>query len=69
MKRILGMLSQGLVTPGICTPIKTDDTVFKLGQLTVGNIVQSFQKGWTPKNAAAFTPNELRLYQFKVTKK
>ena len=66
MKRILGMLSQGLVTPGICTPIKTDDTVFKLGQLTVGNIVQSFQKGWTPKNAAAFTPNELRLYQFKV---
>lgn len=66
MKRILGMLSQGLVTPGICTEIKTDDTVFKLGQLTLGNIVQSFQKGWTPKNVAAFTPNELRLYQFKV---
>jgi len=66
MKRILGMLSQGLVTPGYCTEIKTDDTIFRLGQLTMGHIVQSFQKGWTPKNAAAFTPNELRLYQFKV---
>ena len=66
MKRILGMLSQGLVTPGICTPILTDDSVFKLSQLTLGKIVQPFQKGWTPKNAAAFTPHELRLYHFKV---
>jgi hypothetical protein len=33
MKRILGMLSQGLVTPGICTPVKTDDTVsFRLSK-------------------------------------
>lgn len=64
--RILGMLSQGLVTPGICTPVKTDDTVFKLAQITIGSIVQSFQKGWTPKNAMAFKANELKLYHFKV---
>jgi hypothetical protein len=64
--RILGMLTQGLVTPGICTPIKTDDTVFKLAQLTIQKIVQSFQKGWTPKHATAFTPNRLELYHFKV---
>ena len=64
--RILGMLTQGLVTPKYCTPVKTDDTIFKLSQLTMGDIVQSFQKGWTPKNAAGFTPNELRLYHMKV---
>jgi len=64
--RILGMLTQGLVTPGICTPVKTDDTVYKLAQLTIQKIVQSFQKGWTPKHATAFTPNELKLYHFKV---
>ena len=29
-------------------------------------IVQPFQQGWTPINSAAFTPNELRLFQFKV---
>ena len=66
MARIRGLISQGLVTPGICTPIVTDDTVYQLGRLALGNIVQSFQKGWTPKNAAAFTPNELRTYRFKV---
>jgi len=65
-KRILSMLSQGLVTPGYCTPIKTDETIYQLGQLTMGNIVQSFQKSWTPKNPAAFKPNELRLYHIKV---
>ncbi len=64
--RILSMLTQGLVTPGICTPVKTDDTVYKLAQLTIQKIVQSFQKGWTPKNATAFTPNELKLFHFKV---
>ncbi len=64
--RILGMLTQGLVTPGICTPIKTDDTIYKLAQLTIQSIVQSFQKGWTPKHATAFTPNELKLFHFKV---
>lgn len=65
-KRILGMLSQGLVTPSFCTPVKTDDTVFQLSRLTMGDIVQGFQKAFTPKNAAAFKPNELRLYQLKV---
>lgn len=66
MSRIRGLLTQGLVTPSICTPIVTDDTVYKMGQLTIDSIVQSFQKGWTPKNAAAITPNEIRNYRFKV---
>jgi len=64
--RILTMLSQGLATPGFCTAAKTDDTVFKLGRLTMGDIVQSFQKGWTPKNPMAFKPNELRLHKLKI---
>lgn len=64
--RILGLLSQGLATPGICTPVKTDDTIFKLSQLTVGSLVQSFQKSWTPKNSESFKPNELKLFHFKI---
>ena len=66
MKQILSLLSQGLVTPGICTPIKTDDTVFRLSELSTGSMVQAFQKGWTPKNEVAFLPNELRLYKLKT---
>jgi hypothetical protein len=64
--RILGKISQGLVTPGYCTPVKTDDTIFKLGQITSGDLVQSFQKAYTPKSSIALVPNELRLYPFKV---
>lgn len=64
--RILGLLSQGLVTPQYCTPVKTDDTIFRLGRLTMGSIVQAFQKAWTPKNPEAFAPNELRLFKFKI---
>lgn len=66
MARIRGMLSQGLVTPGICTPVKTDDTVYQMAQLSVNSVVQPFQKGWTPKNAAGMIPNELRLYHLKM---
>ena len=64
--RVRQLLTQGLVTPGICTPIKTDDTIFRMAQLALTRVVQPFQKGWTPLNASAFTPNELKLYHFKV---
>jgi len=64
--RILARLTQGIKTPEYCTPVKTDDTVFKLSELVVGDLVQGFQKAWTPKDDIRFTPNELRLYHFKV---
>ncbi|MCX6231120.1 MAG: hypothetical protein NTZ33_06210 [Bacteroidetes bacterium] len=64
--RILGKLSQGIVTPKYCTPIITDDTVYKLSELIVGDLVQGFQKAWTPKDDIKFTPNELRLFHMKV---
>ena len=64
--RVKKMLTQGLVTPGLCMPVKTDDTVFKLAKLSLQHVVQPFQKGWTPRNAAAITPNEIRLFHFKV---
>ncbi len=64
--RILGMLSQGLETPKHCTPVKTDDTIYRLASLQIGDLVQAFQKSWTPKDDIAFKPNELRLHHFKV---
>ncbi len=65
-KRILGLLSQGIELPKHCTAIKTDDTIYRLSQLIMGDLVQSFQQGWTPKSDIAFEPNELRLYHMKV---
>jgi hypothetical protein len=65
-KRVLQLLMQATVTEGHMTPMKTDDTVFKLAQATIDDIIQPFQKGWTPNEAAAFVANELRLYHLKV---
>lgn len=65
-KRVLRLLMQAAVTESIMTPIKTDDTVFKLSTAAISNIIQPFQKSWTPKNALSFTPNELRQYELKV---
>ncbi len=65
-KRVLRLLLQASVTEKHMTPMKTDDTVFKLAQATVDDIVQPFQKGWTPNEASAFTPNELALHHIKV---
>ena len=64
--RVRKLLTQGQITPKHCTPIKTDDTIFRMARLALSRVVQPFQKGWTPLNAAAFTPNELKLYHFKV---
>lgn len=65
-KRILKLLTQGAETPKYMTPIMTDDTVFKLSQAVMKSIVQPFRKGWHPKNALSFTPNELKLFKLKV---
>ena len=64
--RVLKMISQGAVTPKIATPMRTDETIFKLGKGVIKSIVQPFQKSWTPKHAMEVTPNEIRLYEMKV---
>lgn len=65
-KRILMMLTQGAESPKYMTPIMTDDTIFRLANLHMKKIVQPFRRGWHPKDAASFTPNELKLYKIKV---
>lgn len=65
-QRILRMLTQGTETPTVMTPVKTDDTVFKLAQAHMKSIIQPFRKGWHPQHASSFTPNELKLFKIKV---
>ena len=65
-KRVLQLLMQPSVTPSIMTPIKSDDTEYRLGNATITSIVQPFQKGWTPKNAMEITPNTIKQYEMKI---
>ena len=65
-KRVLQLLMAPSVTPSIMTPIKSDDTQYRLGLATIASIVQPFQKSWTPKNAMEVTPNTIQQYEMKV---
>jgi len=65
-KRLKRLLLFGRETTKLATEIKTDDTLYQLGQSKISSLVQSFQKGFTPKGDLTFTPNEIRLFHFKV---
>ena len=65
-KRILNMLSQGREITGFATPIKTDDTIFRLANATFRTLVQPFQKAFTQKGGVDIVPNEIRSFRFKI---
>jgi len=65
-KRILNLLSQGREVTNFATPIKTDDTIFRLANATFRTLVQPFQKTFTQKGGVTIVPNELRVYRFKI---
>lgn len=64
--RILTMLTQGRELTGYCTPIRTDDTIFRLSNASFLSLVQPFQKSFTQKGGATFTPNEIRVFNMKI---
>jgi len=65
-KRVLQLLTQGRQLPGYCTPMITNETIFRLGNSTIGELVQGFQKGFTAKGGIEVKPNEIRLYHMKI---
>ncbi len=65
-KRILSMLTQGSEITSLATPIKTDDTIFRLANATFQSLVQPFQKAFTAKGGVDIVPNEIRQYRFKI---
>jgi hypothetical protein len=65
-KRVLQLLMQAEKTTSYMTPIKTDDTEYRLGKSVIASIVQPFQTAWTPKHAMTVTPNVIKQYKMKV---
>jgi len=66
MSRILKMITQDTETTKLMTQIKTDETIFKLAQGTINDLIQPFQKAFTAKGTAVFTPNKIELQHMKV---
>jgi hypothetical protein len=65
-KRVLKLLTQPTKTETFCTPIKTDETIFRLAQSSVSDLVQAFQKAWTPKGTDTIIPNKIEMHHMKV---
>lgn len=65
-KRLLSLLVQGREFVNHAIPIKTDDTVFRLGNAAFESLVQPFQKTFTQKGGLTITPNEIRVYNMKI---
>jgi hypothetical protein len=64
--RILRMLTQGREFTQFCTPMKTDDTIFRLSNASFNTLVQPFQKAFTQKGGVTFVPNEIRVFHHKI---
>lgn len=64
--RLLSALRQKSVTTTYAKPIIYDGEVYKFSNTRLGEIVQQFQKKFTPKGDLEFKPNEIRLRNIKV---
>jgi hypothetical protein len=65
-KRLLSLLTQGRELQSFVTPIKTNDTIFRLGNAAFSKLVQPFQKTFTQKGGVTITPNEIRVFNMKI---
>jgi len=65
-KRLLSLLTQGREFEKYTTPVKTNDTQYRLGNVAFQSLVQPFQKTFTQKGGVEFTPNEIRVFNIKV---
>jgi len=66
MARLKRKLLFGRKTVEPATKIRTDNTVYQLSESNMTEVVQAFQKQWTPKGDLAFTPNPIQLFKMKV---
>lgn len=66
MTRLKKKLTQGAETTSHATPIMTDATEWRMSNASISSVIQGFQKTYTPKGDATFTPNTIKLRNIKV---
>ncbi|WP_289659490.1 hypothetical protein [Flavobacterium panacagri] len=66
MDRLKSALRQTTVTPNTAKPIIYDGETYRFSNVIFQEIVQQFQKKFTPKGDLTFKPNEIRLRNMKV---
>lgn len=66
MNRLLSLMKQKTFTPSLCTTVITEETKWRASKAVIGSIVQSFQKGFTPKGNITFTPRDFDIFNLKI---
>lgn len=66
LTRLTSALRTKAVTPSFARPIIIENDVYRSTNSDLSEIIQGFQKGWTPKGDVSFTPNEIPLRNIKI---
>lgn len=65
-KDIMKLLTQPTESEKYMTTIMSQDLEFRAAKAVIDDLVQGFQKGWTPKGTAAFTPIAIPQRRHKI---
>ena len=67
-KDILRLLTQPTVSEKFMTTVASADLLYRASKAVIDDLVQGFQKGWTPKGNAKFTPLSIpqRRHKFDI---
>lgn len=63
---IYQVLRETFESMGLFTVIDSDDTILRSSNVQFSEVLQAFQKAFTPKGGVAFTPKEIKLFNVKV---
>lgn len=65
-KDILRLLTQPTVSEKYMTTVASQDLIYRASKAVIDDLVQGFQKTWTPKGKARFTPIEIPQRRHKI---
>lgn len=63
---IIALMREQAKTESFFTRILTDNTVIEKASSSISNVLQQFQKAWTPKGQATFKPRKIELTRLKI---
>jgi hypothetical protein len=65
-KDIMKLLVQPTASEKFMTTVMSGDLEYRAAKAVIDDLVQGFQKGWTPKGTAAFTPISIPQRRHKI---
>lgn len=66
LTRVLALLYRKSMTEEMLATRVTEETRWRASKALITELLQPFQKGWTPKGGTTFTPIEILLFKMKI---